>query len=702
MTENSSRQNETALESWKEIAAYLKRDVRTVKRWEKAEALPVRRHLHQARSSVYAYPSELEAWKAARQPGFDQAPLAMPWRRPIPALGFALTLLLALVSVASGPILTPPGALAQESGGMTARQVWAGPDVDIMGSPSPDGRYLTFVDWNTGDLAVRDLTTGETHRLTQKGSWSESFEEAGYSIISPDGQQVAYQWYNKDRSFQLRLIGFDGSNPRVLYQSEEVITVFPHAWSPDGKYILGNLRRKDWTHQIVLIAVADGAVHALKTLDFGSVRRRMSFSPDGRYIAYDFPAKEGTAARHIHVLASDGSGDTPLIKHSSDNRVLGWSPDGKRILFTSDRTGSRGVWFIEVTRGKPQGVSRLVKRDVGRNVLAMGFVRDGSYYYGRQTGMDDVYIATLDLVKGKVLVPLVRATERFMGSNASPTWSPDGQYLAYVSRRGPVAGGLGSSSITIRSLATGEERELVPSLVSFGALRWSPDGRSFLVHGYDGKYRQGLYRIDAQAGDVTPLVQSAEAFIFGAVWSPDEKEIFYRRRDRTTKQSSLIVRSLETGEEKELYRVAAPSFLRNSALSRDGRQLALTTNDPTTRSEVLMVIPAAGGEPRELLRLQEPEPITPLGGLAWTPDGSQILFLRGRLSLQKQTFTLWRIPVQGGEPQKLELAMDQLRDMTLHPDGRRVAFTAGQYKAEVWVLENFLPKTEAQAARLEE
>ncbi len=217
MTENKNniptQIYETPLESWKEIAVYLKRDVRTVIRWEKHEGLPVRRHLHQARSSVYAYPSELEAWKAARQPGFDQVPLAMPWRRPLPALGFAVTLLLALVSVASGPLLTPPRAAAQESGGMTAKRLWAGSDADILGSPSPDGRYLTFVDWETGDLAVRELATGVNRRLTDKGSWSESAEQAGYSLISPDGQQVAYQWYTKDRSFQLRLIGFDGSNP---------------------------------------------------------------------------------------------------------------------------------------------------------------------------------------------------------------------------------------------------------------------------------------------------------------------------------------------------------------------------------------------------------------------------------------------------------------------------------------------------------
>ena len=55
------------LDSWKEIAAYLKRDVRTVHRWEAEQALPIHRHLHNKRSTVYAYESELEAWRNTRQ-----------------------------------------------------------------------------------------------------------------------------------------------------------------------------------------------------------------------------------------------------------------------------------------------------------------------------------------------------------------------------------------------------------------------------------------------------------------------------------------------------------------------------------------------------------------------------------------------------------------------------------------------------------
>ncbi len=56
------------LDSWKEIAAYLKRDVTTVQRWERREGMPVHRHLHDKRGSVYALSSELDSWVMARKP----------------------------------------------------------------------------------------------------------------------------------------------------------------------------------------------------------------------------------------------------------------------------------------------------------------------------------------------------------------------------------------------------------------------------------------------------------------------------------------------------------------------------------------------------------------------------------------------------------------------------------------------------------
>src|SRR6266480_8107887 len=62
---------EKKLVSWKEIAAHLGREVRTVQRWEKTENLPVHRHEHQKKSTVYAFTSELDDWRKNRQPKDD-------------------------------------------------------------------------------------------------------------------------------------------------------------------------------------------------------------------------------------------------------------------------------------------------------------------------------------------------------------------------------------------------------------------------------------------------------------------------------------------------------------------------------------------------------------------------------------------------------------------------------------------------------
>ena len=70
------------LDSWKQIASYLRRSVRTVRRWEQGEGLPVHRHPHRALASVYALRSEVDAWLHARS--HDPEPVAA--RPAAPAL----------------------------------------------------------------------------------------------------------------------------------------------------------------------------------------------------------------------------------------------------------------------------------------------------------------------------------------------------------------------------------------------------------------------------------------------------------------------------------------------------------------------------------------------------------------------------------------------------------------------------------------
>jgi TolB-like protein/Tfp pilus assembly protein PilF len=75
-TPPSEKPSEDRLDSWKAIAAYLGRDVTTVQRWEKRETMPVHRHVHDKRGSVYALAPELDAWLQSRRRGLPDEGLA--------------------------------------------------------------------------------------------------------------------------------------------------------------------------------------------------------------------------------------------------------------------------------------------------------------------------------------------------------------------------------------------------------------------------------------------------------------------------------------------------------------------------------------------------------------------------------------------------------------------------------------------------
>src|SRR5258708_27935358 len=79
---------EVLLDSWKEIATYVKRDISTVQRWEKREGMPVHRHVHDKRGSVYAFGSELDAWLQSRRPLLEEEEKERPEETPVDAEGY--------------------------------------------------------------------------------------------------------------------------------------------------------------------------------------------------------------------------------------------------------------------------------------------------------------------------------------------------------------------------------------------------------------------------------------------------------------------------------------------------------------------------------------------------------------------------------------------------------------------------------------
>lgn len=587
---------------------------------------------------------------------------------------------------------------ATKTSEMVARRVWAGPDADIGGAPSPDGRYLSFVDWKTGgDLAVRDLRTGTSRHVTNKVPESNAWADEG-SVFSPDGRQLAYTWYDGDGSINLRVVGVDGSAPRVLYQSNDMYYVQAYDWSPDRKNILAVLTGKDRTNQIAWVSTADGSRRILRTLPWRGpgMDVGVSLSPDGRYIAYDFAPNEDSDYAAIFLLAADGSKEVPLEQNQADNSDPIWAPDGKHVLFLSNRTGTYGLWAIRIENGKRVGPAELIKSDIGR-AAPMHFTRAGAFYYGVNTGTYDIYVATIDPSTWRLTAVPKKVPGHYMGVNSAPDWSPDGKYLVYTSQRKGLWPLWGPRRILIRSVETGEDRE-IPTILDYypwSSLRWSPDGNSLLFAGDDGGGRNGVYVINAQTGGARQVIRSETGEETSqAEWSPDGSQVIYRS-DRP-KNTRILLHNLKTGQNKEIYQSSLGDVkageITDFALSRDGSQLAFLVNNKAKHSVALKVLSVAGGEPRELLQLPEDGGFS--GDLEWAPDGSEILFgreVQGTPSSQSLT-ELWRIPAAGGMPDKTGLAMQDLRDLRFDRDGHRIAFSAGTgLGSEVWAIENALP-----------
>ncbi len=114
------------------------------------------------------------------------------------------------------------------------------------------------------------------------------------------------------------------------------------------------------------------------------------------------------------------------------------------------------------------------------------------------------------------------------------------------------------------------------------------------------------------------------------------------------------------------------------------------------------ILPASGGEVRELYSSEIYKAVTrgftPV--LTWSKDGRYILFSNVMPDQQNTVvpiYQLKRIPVEGGEPQVLDLKMARIERLSIHPDGKTLAFSSfGVTKKQpiLWKMENFLQKTE--------
>ena len=685
MTDRDHQQNqppdEAPLQGWKEIAAHLGRDARTAQRWEASAGLPVRRHGSSA-GSVYAYPSELQSWRASRRtkPGEEAASTPareQPRRRLISALAIAGTVVVALLVIRFGPVLNPPSPIAEAAqDGVRTEVVWPqAKGISPQGSVSPDGKFVTYVDWGDGgNLAVRDLETGENRRITDTAGAvpGSDISFALDSRISPDGRQVVYDWARPSpvgETGELRLLplGGDAKQPRTILSPADGSYVTPLDWFPDGDRVAAVVTKSPTEHQIVTVSVTDGEVRQIRSIAW-SDDPRARVSPDGRYIAYSRSASRDEPAKDIFVVAVDGSSESTVVQHTANDELVGWSPNGDYLLINSDRSGQPGLWVQPLENAAPAGQLQLIVPNV--DVAAgMGLTKDGSLYYSVRVSQRRLKLADIDLQTGKLLAEPKNAVDQFVGRNRGGTFSPNGKEFAYLSGRQ----GRNRRAIVVRSLVTGEEHEVPHDIRRVYSLIWPPGGDSLIVRGKDDRYRYGYFDLSLANGHAELFAQD----VTNGVLSADGARLLHRKVRPGGYLSDGAIHSYRLADgsmEKLPGEFGAHQF----SVLPDGRIAAIHE-----RTEIRLH-PAEGGDGQVLWSTDEQHPFK--SWTVWAPAGEALLVLRQDPEAGDGKWRLWVAPIDGSLPYPTELVSESFGSLDIHPDGGQMLYLEGGYFWQVWAM----------------
>jgi Tol biopolymer transport system component len=571
-------------------------------------------------------------------------------------------------------------------------------EINSMGSPSPDGRYISFVNWTQGNLALYDTHTGEQRDLTSNGTWNGASAFSDISLWSPDGKQIAFFWIT-GKEADLRIISIHGGPPRVVAPRTAQGVVWPQDWSPDASQIFGVQFQHDpgqsgEDRRIVSVDVSSGLLRVIRELPKECINVCLSVSPDGRHIAYEFPGHHRRNSE-IRIVNVDGTGDRVLISHPANDWSPKWSPDGKQLLFLSDRSGQDGLWLAPVRDGEITDAPRLVRAGLESGFVPMGFARDGAFYFGSRKAEVNVYQAGIDWDSPGWLAAPQLLSLRFQGRNRAPFWSPDGARLAYLSQRP----GQGTIAV-IHDAQTGQQQEIKIPLqrvelpAGFASPLWSSDGQKLILRAMaeEGGRASALYSVHLQNESADLLLDRDTG---AKVLTPDGQSLIYVNAPLEENTSNRIVRRhLASGREEEIR--ATGRYLYSLTLSPDGTTLAYFEGESRGQDQqwatALLTTSLQDGTTRTVWEFRDGRGFSGPAGLDWLPDSRRVLV--AIQDEQRKTQQLQVVDTTTGNHKPLGPILEgdaRIRHLRIQPNGASVTFSRGADREEVWAMKNFLP-----------
>lgn len=676
------------LDSWKEIAAHLKRDVTTVQRWEKREGLPVHRHLHDKMGSVFASRAEIDTWARSRsltvgpaeatedraQPVGEGQPerqhgVGAEAERGLEPAGAAVgrrRLLFWLLGAAAAALAVAATLWQLHRRESTRENPLAGSsflrltDFDGMeqaATISRDGRFVAFQSDRDGrmDVWVTQVGTGQFINLT-RGAASEIVNPSIRTLgFSPDGSLVTYWARGLGGSSRADISVFAvpllGGQPRPYLEG-----VAEYDWSRDGARLVYHtpgpgdpifVRDSGQPSEARQIFSAPPGLHG----------HFLRWSPDDAFVYF----VQGSLPDHLDLWRIRPAGGTPeRITHHDSMVSHPVFLDARTLLYLATDSGGSGPWIyvVDADGRRPRRVGPGVDSYTSLAASADGRRIVATLASPKSTLWRVPFAGTRAEMSDARRIPLTTGNGRF------PRAGPG--YLLYVSSKG--------TSDSIWKLHAGVSTELWSAVEAriIGAPGIRRDGRRIAFSVREGG-RTSLYVVNADGTDAR-IVTSALELQGAPAWAPDGDSLTVAAV--TERIPHLFVVPLDGRPPKPFL----TEYSGDPAWSPDGEIVAFSGPDIGTTFPVKAVRADASAYPQPALTLTRSA-----RHVAFMPRGRSLLILRGEIGHKD----LWLVDLASGtEHQVTALAPDfDVCDFDVSSDGTEIVLERTQEQSDIVLIE---------------
>ncbi|MBI4902568.1 MAG: PD40 domain-containing protein [Acidobacteria bacterium] len=664
------------LDSWKEVAAYLNRDVRTVQRWEKMADLPVRRLQKSGLRAVFAYTKELDDW-LQRQAGSPEIAevaevipgataetvMSQPGAEPPAAVATTTRWRLGMAGVAILMFLTAAIYLKSRApadwGPLIARPITSDPGSERDPDISPDGKYVAY-SYEAPNLSMRILVrliegSGNPRSITTApaNEWSP--------VWSPDGTKIAFLRGDPSGEVTLHLVAALGGEDRqvaagIRPHARRRTQVVGHllAWMPDGANVIVPDRTQPTQGSLFRINIETGERVQLTYPGEAQYDVEPSLSSDGGILLFNRIRGEYLSDVFIQKLDAQGRPDgrprqlPPAGQWNGTPRLL----EDRRELLVCAGSLPRLILWRQPLDGSGSPVSLGIIGDYA--VQSAVHLRSGRMVSRTSRSQADILRYALRTKGAPSSAPVEPTLEGILEStfiDVNPVYSPDGSRIAFISDR------KGRRQLWVSDQSGHNPTEWTQTFeVDAPPPAWSADGSKLLFTGEAPSGVSQLYVAD-QSTRTAVRISDNKLDHGRALFSHDGKYVYSGAADKSTYSIYRLPATPGAGPPEKVL----SGYTNVCGVEPSGKGLYVTR--PSARGQVeLEFAPLPSGQVVHLATLN-------FANDAWvTPDG--VYYLARRVDRPLAPVTLHFRTHAGSDKELQEYSRYPGRGLSISPDGR--------------------------------